>query len=376
MSSVPARHPDSPTVPGLKRSGMPSYNGWHSAAPTGRPAGEARNSEQSMAKDYYKVLGVRRDASQADIQKAYRELARKYHPDLHPDDKTAKKKFQEVQAAFDVLNDPEKRDLYDRYGSSFETMGTGGPRGAGPHTYTWKSGPGGPGGFQFEDIDLSQFFGDRFGGQPGGGFGDIFEQFRQTTPRGRRAAGAKAARGADVEAEIRVPFTTSITGGQGEIAVRRQSGKIETISLKIPPGIADGKKLRLQGQGEPGPGGARPGDLLVAVHVAPHVHFQRRGNNLHLTVPVTLGEAALGAKIDVPTPKGTVTLRVPPGTSSGAKLRVRGHGVPAHGDEPAGDLLAEIQIMLPKDLEDAERETLRKIDQGHPQPDIRANLRW
>lgn len=330
-----------------------------------------------MAKDYYKVLGVRRDASQADIQKAYRDLARKYHPDLHPDEKDAKKKFQEVQSAFDVLNDPEKRELYDRYGSSFETMGAGGPRGGGPYTHTWKSGPGGgPGGFRFEDIDFSQFFGDRFGAEQGGGFADIFKQFRPSSGRGRRASGAKAARGADVEHEIRVPFTTSIAGGQAEIAVRRQSGKVETIKLKIPPGIEDGKKLRLGGQGEAGPGGAKPGDLLVTVRVVPHAHFQRRGNHLHLAVPVTLAEAALGAKIDVPTPKGTVTLRVPPGTSSGARLRVKGHGVPAHAGEPAGDLMAEVQILIPKDLDEAERETLKKIDQRHPLPDVRADLRW
>ncbi len=327
-----------------------------------------------MAKDYYKTLGVRRDASQAEIQKAYRELARKYHPDLHPDDKSAKKKFQEVQGAFDVLNDPEKRELYDRYGSSFETMGAGGPRGTGTYSYGRGAGPSGGGGFRFEDVDFSQFFGDRFGAEPGGGFEDLFQQFRQSTGRGRR--GAKSSRGADIVHEIRVPFTTSVLGGEAEITIRRQTGKVETISLKIPPGIVDGKKLRLQGQGEAGSRGAKAGDLLVTILVEPHPCFQRRGDNLQVTVPVTLGEAALGAKIDVPTPKGTVSVRVPPGTSSGTKLRVKGHGVPAHGGQPAGDLLAEVEIVLPKGLSDSEREMIRQIAQAHPQPDVRAGLRW
>ncbi len=329
-----------------------------------------------MAKDYYKVLGVRRDASQADIQKAYRELARKYHPDLHPDDKAAKKKFQEVQTAFDVLNDAEKREMYDRYGSSFETMGAGGPRDSG-YSYTWQPPPGGgPGGFQFEDIDFGQFFGDRYGAEPSGGFADVFQQFRQSSGRGRRGTRAKPARGADLEQEIRIPFTTAITGGKIEITVRRHTGKTETITVKIPPGIEDGKKIRLRGQGDTSPLGGKPGDLLLTVRVAPHACFQRRGNNLIVQVPVTLAEAGLGAKVDVPTPDGTVTLRVPAGTSSGTRLRVKGHGVPKHGDHPPGDLLAEVQIVLPKSLDEESRETIRKLDEKCPVPQPRAKLKW
>jgi curved DNA-binding protein len=330
-----------------------------------------------MAKDYYQTLGVRRDASQAEIQKAYRDLARKYHPDMNPDDKNAKKKFQDIQAAFDVLNDAGKRELYDRYGSSFETMGAGGPGGAHAGT-TWRTGPGtGPsGGFRFEDVDFSQFLGERYGAEPGGGgFADLFEQFRQTGGRSRRGGASKAARGADIEHELSIPFTTSITGGEATIAIGRQSGKVETLAVKIPPGIEDGKKIRLRGQGEPASRGKKPGDVLLTVRVSPHACFQRRGNHLHLTVPVTLAEAALGAKIDIPTPKGAVSLRIPPAASSGTKLRVKGMGVPARGDTPAGDLLAEVQIVLPKDLDEPSREMIRKIQERYPQ-EPRATLRW
>jgi DnaJ-class molecular chaperone len=325
-----------------------------------------------MAEDYYKVLGVRRDASQAEIQKAYRELARKYHPDMNPNDKTAKKKFQQVQRAFDVLNDAEKREMYDRYGSSFETMGAGGPR-AGP---SWGGGPGaGPGGFGPEGFDFSQFFGERFGEEAAGGFGDVFSQFRRAAGgKARRPASAAPRRGADIHHELQIPFQTSITGGEVQLALRRQSGKTETIAVKIPAGIEDGKKIRVRGQGEPGPRGGTAGDILITIRVAAHPCFQRRGNHLHVQVPVTLAEAALGAKVDVPSPRGTVSLSIPAGSSSGTKLRLKGHGAtPKNG--PPGDLLAEIQIVLPKDLGDADRQMIEEFGRRHAQ-DPRAKLRW
>jgi curved DNA-binding protein len=323
-----------------------------------------------MAEDYYKTLGVRRDASQAEIQKAYRELARKYHPDMNPDDKTAKKKFQQVQKAFDVLGDAEKREMYDRYGSSFETMGGGGPRAG----RTWAGGTG-PGGFGTEGFDFSQFFGERFGEAPAGGFADIFEQFRRAAgPRTGKTATAPPRRGADIRHELQVPFQTSITGGEAQLTLRRKSGKTETIGVKIPAGIADGQKIRVRGQGEPAPRGGTPGDILITIRVAAHPCFQRRGNHLHVKVPVTLAEAASGAKVDVPTPRGTVSLSIPAGSSSGTKLRVRGHGVvPKNG--PPGDLLAEIQIVLPRDLAAADRQMIEEFSRRHPQ-NPRANLRW
>lgn len=333
-----------------------------------------------MAEDYYKTLGVHRDASQAEIQKAYRELARKHHPDMNPNDKTAKTKFQQVQKAFDVLNDQEKREMYDRYGSSFETMGGGAQADPGWGGQSWPGGgPGGrPSGVHFEDVDLSQLFGERYAesaGQGAGrsaGFADIFNQFRRG---GRKPPSATSRRrGADLTHEVHVPFATAINGGQIQLAVQRRDGKTETIEVKIPQGIQDGKKIRVRGQGEPAPQGGTPGDILISVRVTPHPHFQRRGNHLHVKVPVALAEAILGAKIDLPTPRGAVTLSIPPGTSSGAKLRVKGHGVSTKGGQ-TGDLLAEIQIVLPKDLTEAERTMIREIG-NRQQDDPRAKLQW
>ncbi|MCE5268966.1 MAG: J domain-containing protein [Planctomycetaceae bacterium] len=334
-----------------------------------------------MAEDYYGILGVPKNASPAEIQKAYRELARKHHPDMNPGDKTAKKKFQKVQAAFDVLNNPEKREMYDRYGSSFETAGPGGPQPQGGYTWSWApggapSGGAGPGGFGVEDIDLSQFLGERYGQEMPGGLGDLFGQFRRAAGKYRnRPSGAQQApnHGADVTQELQIPFTTSITGGEVQIAVQRPQGKTETLAVKIPPGIEDGKKIRIRGHGQPARRGT-PGDIILTIRVAPHPFFHRRGNQLYVRVPVTLGEAAAGAKVDVPTPRGTVAVRVPPGSSSGTKLRIKGHGVaPKNGS--AGDLMAEIQIVLPKQLSEADRQTIRDIDQRYAE-NPRGDLRW
>ena len=313
-----------------------------------------------MPDDYYQTLGVARGASQTEIEKAYRDLARKCHPDLNPDDKTAKQKFQQLQRAFEVLKDPEKREMYDRYGSSFESMGAAGPEGnpfAG----------GAPGGVEF---DFSDFFGERFG--RGAGSGGVEEILREMGGGGRRRQRAK--RGGDIQHELRVPFATSVLGGEAQITVQRANGKVETLQVKIPAGIDDGKKIRLRGQGEPPTGRGEHGDILITVRVSPHPLFRRSGNNLELRVPVTMAEAALGAKIEIPSPSGAITLSVPPGTSSGAKLRVRGHGVqPTKGT--VGDLLAEIQIMSPKSVDDDAIEVLRQLDDrydGNP----RDNLQW
>lgn len=326
-----------------------------------------------MADDYYSILGVPRNASQADIQKAYRDLARKYHPDLHPDDKDATKKFQQVQAAFDVLNAPEKREMYDRYGSSFETRGAGGP--GGPGGAAWSQGP--EGGFQFDfDDGFAQFFGDRFGagGEPsGGGFGDFFRQFRGANKRGSKASG-NPRRGADLSAEVEIPFTIAVVGGQVDLTLNRPGGRSETLAVKIPPGIEEGKRIRLRGQGDAGGASGTRGDLLVTVHIQPHPHFQRQGAHLHLRLPITLAEAVEGAKVDIPTPSGHVSLRIPPGTSSGTKLRVKGHGV-ALRDHPPGDLLVEAQIVLPKDISEADRKGIAEIANRYPY-DPRSSLAW
>jgi len=310
-----------------------------------------------MEEDYYKILGISRSASQTDIQKAYRNMARKCHPDMNPDDKSAKERFQQVQKAYDVLGDTDKREMYDRYGSSFEQMGGGARPGSGA----------GPGPRGFEDFD----FGERFGA--GGGFEDIFRQFTGgagARPQPRR----RHQRGADLKHELQIPFKTSVTGGEARLSIRRSDGKVETIEVKIPAGIESGKKIRLRGQGEPSPTGGPAGDILITVRVATHPFFSRRGNNLEVKVPITLGEAARGAKIDVPTPKGTISLTLPSGTSSGKRLRIKGHGV-ATKTGSAGDLFAVIQITLPEEIDEESQKLVEELE-ARWKLELRTDLKW
>jgi DnaJ-class molecular chaperone len=322
-----------------------------------------------MAEDHYQTLGVPRTASAEDIRKAYRELARKFHPDLHPDDEAAKEKFKKVQSAFDVLNDSSKREMYDRYGSSFEGVGGPGPGGGG-----WSGGPfpGAGGGFPGGgEIDLESLFGGA------GGFGDLFGGGRAKTSRGRRRAAQMP--GEDLTARIEIPFRLAIDGGKTDVRVDR-GGTGETISVTIPQGLPDGARMRLRGQGLPGTGGGPAGDLLLEVGVAPHPVFRRDGDTLEVTLPVTLSEAITGAKVDVPTPWGTIALRIPPRTSAGRKLRAAGMGV-RHANGSQGDLIAEVQIVLPQsgDQEALVRllEAARAVDAGAAGAhDPRAALTW
>jgi DnaJ-class molecular chaperone len=334
-----------------------------------------------MSQDYYETLGVARGASADDIQKAYRKLARKYHPDLNPDDKAAQKKFKEVQQAYDVLSDEKKRKMYDQFGPAFEQFGSGGPGGAGPQwsgqvppgfegfefTGSWPGGSGrggGAGGQIPPDLEemLRQF--------TGGGGGFDFGGGATTRRRGRRRP---AEPGADVRHEVEVPFRTAVSGGEVSLRIHRGSQRAETIGVKIPAGIDDGQTIRLRGQGEASRDDGPPGDLLVTVRIAPHPSFRRDGLDLVVRVPVTLAEAALGGKVDVPTPHGTIALKVPPGTSSGTRLRAKGQGVHKL-DGRTGDLYAEILIAIPRQIDHADAELIRKLDErlrlDHPRSDL------
>lgn len=326
-----------------------------------------------MAEDLYQTLGVGREASKDDIQKAYRKLARKYHPDLNKDDDKAREKFKRVQEAYDVLSDEEKRAAYNRYGADFERIRTGGfnpSSGAGP---------------SFEGLDLEQLFRGAGGGAGKGGggfengFSDFFEQMLggrggagRAAPRGQRRAAPPTA-GENIRHEIQIPLHKAIVGGTHEFYLHTAAGA-NKISVNIPAGIESGSKMRLRGKGEASLTGGAPGDLILVVNVSEHRHFRRQGLNLELTLPITLREAALGAKIDVPTPKATITLSVPPCSSSGKKLRLKGQGVPNAKGDP-GDLIVTLQIMLPKTLDDESLAAIEKLDELHPLTP-RAGLAW
>lgn len=325
-----------------------------------------------MARDYYQVLGVSRNASQVEIQKAYRELARKYHPDLNPKDKEAKKKFQEVQEAFEVLNDPKKREMYDRYGSSFQ--------GAGQEWSGFQ--PGGTASFTFNDWDdLASFFGGgKYADDIGvGGIGGIFSGLGSSR-RGRaesRRTRTAPTRGVDLSQEVTIPFKLAVEGGEISLVISRPDGRRDSITVKIPAGIEDGRRIRLRGQGATAAPGGPPGDLFLTVRVSPHPHFERKGNDLYVKLPVTIPEAVFGAKVDIPTPRGTLSVKVPPGTSSGKRLRIPGHGIRNQDGEP-GDLYVEIRIVSPDRVEaltPSERQAIQDLGRGYDR-DPRADLRW
>lgn len=314
-----------------------------------------------MEDDFYKILGIERSASQKEIQKAYRLLARKSHPDLAEEGEKdqAKVRFQKIQEAYDCLSDPEKRQMYDQFGSAYNQAGGQNPfQGFG-------------GGGAHSQFDFSDLFGSR-GGGGGGGFEDIFRQFGGggAAPRNRGPV-----RGANLEHEITVPFRTAIQGGQAHLTVQRPGGKTESITVKIPAGIEDLKKIRLTGQGDPSPNGGPAGDLMIRVKVASHPIYRRQGNNLLLTVPITLAEAALGAKIDLPTPHGTLAISIPPGSSSSKRLRLKGQGVtPTRGS--AGDLIVELQVKLPESYTTESQQAIEALQEQFKQEDVRSELNW
>jgi len=312
-----------------------------------------------VAEDLYQTLGVGRDASKDEIKKAHRKLALKYHPDKNPDDKVASGKFKRAQEAYDVLSDDEKRAAYDRYGADFEKI-----RGSGYQ----------PGTEGFDGLDLEQIFGGGRGGQGGGqpqfdGFSDFFEQLMGGAGRGGAGRGgtggprqrqAPPQQGSNVRHELEIPLQTAVQGGKTEFYLND-----EKISLTIPPGVETGSKIRLRGQGQPSPNGGTSGDLILLIKVSVHPYFRRNGRNLELDLPITIAEAVLGAKIDIPTPSGTVTLSIPAGSSSGRRLRLKGQGV-KHRDGTSGDLYVIVHIELPKDTDEESQKLIEQFASRNP----------
>ncbi|MCK6066120.1 MULTISPECIES: DnaJ C-terminal domain-containing protein [Microbacterium] len=322
-------------------------------------------SQDWFDKDFYKVLGVDKDVSEADLKKTYRKLARKYHPDSNPGDAKAEAMFKEVSEAYAVLSDPEQRAEYDQ----IRAMGSGA---------RFTAGGSDAGGFE----DVFSMFGQGRGGRSRGtdaGFDDFFTMFDQGgasfgsgrfgQPSGGFRGFGGPQRGTDVTARTTIDFVTATKGET--ISLQGEDGK--PFKVKIPAGVSDGQKIRLRGRGRPSPDGGEPGDIVVQVSVRPHPVFTREGLNLRVTVPVTFTEAALGATIEVPTLGGDpVKLRVAPGTPSGRVLRVKGRGVQTA--KGTGDLLAEVQVVVPSHLDGAAREALEKFSELEPKENPRADL--
>jgi curved DNA-binding protein len=319
-----------------------------------------------MARDYYETLGVSRDASPDEMQQAYRRLARQNHPDVNKDP-GAEERFKEVNEAYHVLSDPEQRKRYDRFGDDFrqvpedweERVGAGAGRspfrgggGGGGRSYTWSPGGGGGPGGGGPDFSGGRDFGGGFGGVDiedllGGMFGG----------RGRGRGGAVS--GADQEAELPLTVEEAYRGGRRQITLNGPDGP-RTYTVTIPPGVTDGRRIRLAGEGGRGMGGGQAGDLYLVVRLLPHPRFRVEGKDIVVDLPLAPWEAALGADVPVTTPGGETKVTVPPGTSTGRRLRLRGEGMPDPRGKP-GDLYAEVKIMVPPRLTDRERELFSEL---------------
>jgi molecular chaperone DnaJ len=382
--------------------------------------------------DYYETLGVSRTAKEDEIRKTYRKLARKYHPDLNPGDKAAEERFKKVQEAYDILSDPKKRQVYDQYGFYSDNIPPGGP-GAGPGAGAGEPGMG-FGGFDFSEYMHNGGAAHTGGAGAGtGAFRDIFSQFFG----GRRgeAAAAGPEKGSDLEYGLDIDFWQSIRGTQVRLNIARQEtcgtcngagtaggtstvcpecdgtgnvtqmagamkfsltcprcdgkgrlknvcptchgdgrlSKSEVVDVRIPPGAQSGSRLRVAGKGNAGRMGAASGDLYITIRVEPHAFFAREGDDIHIQVPVTVSEAGLGAKIEVPTIDGRALLKVPQGTQNGQKFRLREKGVMNARKNQRGDEIVEVVIQAPKAQDERTRELLRELSQVNtedPRKDI------
>ena len=285
-------------------------------------------------RDLYDILGVSRTASADEIKKAYRRLAKKYHPDVNPGDKASEEKFKEVTAAAEVLGDPKRRSLYDEFGA--DSLRSGFDPAKADAYREWKRQGAPQGGMPF---DFGSIFEDLFGGRAGG-------------PRrhARARHGPLPAQGAHAEAELEVDLRDAVLGAERDVRI---DGK--TLRVKIPKGVSDGSTIRLSGQGAPGAHGGKAGDLYLRVRLREHPWVRREGKDLYIDLPVTVPEAALGGEVTLPTFEGDVRLRIPPGAQSGKKLRLRGKGLPDLRDGPRGDLYAVLQIVLPEHTAGLER---------------------
>ncbi len=312
-------------------------------------------------KDYYQILGVPRDASQADIKKAYRRLARKYHPDMNPGDKTAEERFKEINEAYEVLSDPEKRRRYDELGSRWKEFEqwqrAGGDAASWPFGWApggaWAGQPGG--GFQYRTVTPEELR-ELFGESP---FSDFFSFFFGGMPsesRARRAAGRRTARAPSLEQPVEITLEEAYRGTQRVIQLQEADGRVRRLEVKIPAGVDNGSRVHIA----PGDGGA---DLYLVIQVSPHPQFERKGDDLYTQLPLDLYTAILGGEVDVPTLKGTrLRLRIPPETQNGRTFVLRGQGMPRlKAPGQYGDLYATVSIRLPCNLSLEERQLFERL---------------
>ena len=318
-------------------------------------------------RDYYKILGVDRNASEKEIKRAYRKLARKFHPDVNPGDKEAEEKFKEINEAHEVLSDPDKRTKYDQLGANWQQWQR---TGHDPGNFDWSqwfaggTGGGAPGGVR---VEWSGDIGDLFGGGAGG-FSDFFRAIfggiggaGGAGPTGSPfggPAGQRAMHGQDLEAQVEITLEEALQGTTR--VLERDDGR--QVRVKIPPGARTGSKIRVAGKGGPGYGGSTSGDLYLAIKVKPHPVFHRSGNDLRCDVSVNLYTAVLGGETQVSTLNGDVSLKIPPGTDSGKTFRLRGKGMPdPRKPEQRGSLLVTAQVKVPKKLSARERELFEEL---------------
>jgi curved DNA-binding protein len=317
-----------------------------------------------MADDLYSVLGVSKTADADAIKKAYRKLAGQLHPDKNPGNKKAEERFKKVNHAYDVLSDGKKRKLYDEFGEEGLREGFDADRVRAYRDWQSRQGRGGyAGGGGGQTVDLEDLFGQAGGA---GGFGDLFGDIinRARRPRG-------PSKGPDLESEVTIDFASAVRGATLEL--RPQGHASAPVTVRIPAGAADGSRVRIAGQGAPSPNGGPKGDLVLTLHVTPHPHFRRDGDDLHLDLPVTVAEAYHGARVPVPTIDGPVTMKVPARSQSGSVVRLRGKGVARKGRSP-GDLYVHFLVLIPS--EDTP-EVAKLVDQlaQHQKEDPRADLR-
>lgn len=384
-----------------------------------------------MAKeDYYQILGIKRDAKPEELKKAYRRLARKYHPDVNPNDKSAEERFKLITEAHDVLSDPKKRAVYDRFGQYSDNLADAAARGASPGSYGRST--SGTGGIDFEGFDWGSASSSSGGGSS---FRDIFADLfgggsGASTKKEAEPPRPVPQRGADIEMPLALTFEEAINGMTTNISVSRteqcprcngagdaggtpvtcttckgtgqvsRAGgrmrfsqecpdcagtgkrrppcpvcagkgvvpKAESVKVRIPAGVDTGSRVRVPGKGEGGRLGAPPGDLFIITNVGRHPFFTRKGDNIHVTVPLTIPEAALGAKIEVPTVAGKAQLRIPPGTQSGQRFRLRERGVPSlRNPQARGDQFVEVQVKLPTVISEETKELLKRFAQVNPE---------